>query len=191
MSIKQNAGVRLPDSIKNGCATLLLLLFIGLGCPSSSLYGVNRTEPETITYYLYIAAFAENFITIPTSSVSSGIISSKYFAGKAPIYDMNNRKAGTCSASFLCMQSQDQEGIFTDISNYLSADNGLIVTWFTPTTPINLALDSLINSMVTECTVIATTKVGVSPLFGQTFNLIVSSDGERIYFKFTRIETIF
>ena len=86
---------------------------------------------------------------------------------------------------------QTADGIYTDISNYLSAANGLIVTWFTPTTLINLELDSIINSMVTECTVVATTKVGFAPFFGQTFNLIVSSDGEKIYFQFTRIGTIF
>ena len=147
--------------------------------------------PETITYYLYIADFAESFIEIPTSNVSvdSPTIASSYLAGRAPIYDVNNIQVGTCSASFLSMQTAD--GIFTDISNYLSADNGLIVTWFTPTTLINLELDSIINSMVTECTVVATTKVGFSPFFGQTFDLIVSSDGEKIYFQFSRIGTIF
>ena len=135
--------------------------------------------------------FINSFIEIPTSNVSGGssTIASTYLAGRAPIYDGNNRKVGTCSASFLSMQTAD--GIFTDISNYLSADNGLIVTWFTPTTLINLELDSIINSMVTECTVVATTKVGFSPFFGQTFDLIVSSDGAKIYFQFSRIGTIF
>jgi len=67
----------------------------------------------------------------------------------------------------------------------------LIVTWFTPTTLINLELDTIINSMVTDCTVVATTKVGVNPFFNQTFNLIVSSRGGRIYFQFTRTGMIF
>jgi hypothetical protein len=119
----------------------------------------------------------------------SSTIDSSYIAGRAPIYDVNNRKVGTCSASFLSMQTPD--GIFTDISNYISADNGLIVTWFTPTTLINLELDSIINSMITECTVVSTTKVGFAPYFGQTFNLIVSSDGGKIYFQFSRTGTIF
>lgn len=191
MLIKQGIGLRLLNSIKNGYATLLLLLFIGLACHSRPLHGANRTEPTTITYYLYIADFANSFIQIPTSNVSgdSTTIASSYLAGRAPIYNADNLKAGTCSASFLSMQTDD--GIFTDISNYLSADNGLIVTWFTPTTLINLELDSIINSMVTECTVTATTKVGFAPLFGQTFDLIVSSDSEKIYFQFTRIGTIF
>lgn len=191
MLIKQSMGLRLPNFIKNIYSTLLLLLFAHLACHSHPLYSVNRTEPETITYYLYITDFAESFIQIPTSNVSvdSSTISSEYLAGRAPIYDVNNMKVGTCSASFLCMQNED--GIYTDISNYLSAANGLIVTWFTPTKLINLELDSIINSMVTECTVTATTKVGLAPLFGQTFDLIVSSDSEKIYFQFSRIGTIF
>ncbi len=191
MLIKQDAGLRLLNSFKNGYSTILLLLFVGLACHSQSLYGINYNEPETITYYLNIADFAESFIEIPTSNVSvdSSTIASSYLAGRASIYDVNNIKVGTCSASFLSMQTED--GIYTDISNYLSADNGLIVTWFTPTTLINLELDSIIHSMVTECTVVVTTKVGFAPLFGQTFNLIVSSDGGKIYFQFSRIGTIF
>lgn len=149
---------------------------------------INR-QPQV--YYLYISDFAESFIEIPTSNVSSGspTISSKYLAGRAPLYNQANQKVGTCSASFLCMQNAD--GIFTDISNYISVDNGLIVTWFTPTTLINLELDSIIHSMVTECIVLASTKVGFNPFYGQTFNLVVSSDDQRIYFQFTRTGTIF
>ena len=64
---------------------------------------------------------------------------------------------------------------------------GLIVTWFTPTTLINLELDSVIHSMVTECIVTVTTKIGFSPFYGKTYNLVVSSDDGKIYFKFTRI----
>ncbi len=188
MSIKQNAVLGLLNSIKKRYVELLLLIFTGLAC---SLYGANHTEPSTFTYYLNIDDFADSFIEIPTSNLSmtSPIISSSYLAGKAPIYDANNLKVGTCSASFLSMETTDE--IFTDISNYLSSDDGLIVTWFTPTTLINLELDSIINSMVTECTVVVTTKVGFAPLFGQTFNLVVSSDGVKIYFQFTRIGTIF
>ncbi len=177
---------------KNGYVALFLLLFIGLACHSHTLYGVSRTEPETMSYYLYIADFAESFIEIPTSNVSgsSPTIASSYLAGRAPVYNSaDNTKVGTCSASFLSMQNAD--GIYTDISNYFSVANGLIVTWFTPTTLLNLELDSLINSMVTECTVLASTKVGFAPFYGQTFSLIVSSDGEKIHFQFTRIGTIF
>jgi hypothetical protein len=142
-------------------------------------------------YYLNIADFAESFIEIPTSnvSVSSPTISSTYLAGRAPLYNTNNEKVGTCSASFLCMQTAD--GIFNDISNYISVDNGLIVTWFTPTTLINLELDSIIHSMVTECMVVANTKVGFNPFYGQSFSLIVSSDNDKIYFNFTRTGMVF
>lgn len=153
--------------------------------------GALIAENKTFTYYLYISDFADSFIEIPTSNVSgdSTTISSKYLAGRAAIYNEANVKDGTCSASFLCMQNAD--GIYTDISNFISVDNGLIVTWFTPTTLINLELDSIIHSMVTECLVEATTKVGVNPFYGQTFSLVVSSDDEKIYFKFTRTGTIF
>ncbi len=188
--IKHGAGLRLFNSIKNICRPFLLL-FIGLACYSHPLYGAKRTEPTTITYYLYVADFANSFIEIPTSNVSvdSSTIASSYLAGRAPIYNVNNIKVGTCSASFLNMQNAD--GIYTDISNYLSSDDGLIVTWFTPTKLINLELDSIVNSMVTECQVVAATKVGFAPFYGQTFNLIVSSDSEKIYFKFSRTGTIF
>jgi hypothetical protein len=165
----------------------LLVLFIGLAvCNSHFLYGAKIAMPNTITYYLNVADFAKSFIKIPTSNISaqSSTIASSYLAGRAPIYDLNNRQSGTCSASFLNMKSKD--GIFTDISNYLSADSGLIVTWFTPTKLINLELDSIIHGMVTECIVTVTTKVGFSVFYGQTFTLVVSSKNGRIYFEFTR-----
>lgn len=173
--------------------TLLLLLYIGFVCRSQNLCGneSNSTQFSQQTYYLYISDFALSFIEIPTSNVSpeGSTIASEYLAGRAAIYNMNNEKAGTCSASFLCIQNAD--GIYTDISNYISVDNGLIVSWFTPTTLINLELDTIINSMVTECIVEASTKIGINPFYGQTFSLIVSSDGEKIYFEFTRTGTIF
>lgn len=147
--------------------------------------------PKTLTYYLYVADFVESFINIPTSNATtpSSTLSSKYLAGRAPLYNTNNEKAGTCSASFLCMKNAD--GIYTDISNYITVNNGLIVTWFTPTKLVNLELDSIIHSMVTECIVTASTKVGVNPFYGQTFNLVVSSDDEKIFFEFTRTGTVF
>src|SRR5580693_98516 len=98
MLIKKGAGLRLPNSIKNGYAALLLLLFFALASHSHPLYGVNRAEPKTITYYLYVADFAESFIEIPTSAITfpSSTIDSSYLAGRAPIYDVNNRMVGTC-----------------------------------------------------------------------------------------------
>jgi hypothetical protein len=140
-----------------------------------------------LTYYLNTADFIESFIEIPTTNVlvDSTTISSTYLAGRAAVFNEQNEKVGTCSASFLCMQNAD--GIFTDISNYLSIDNGLIVSWFTPTTLINLELDSIIHSMVTECIVIASTKIGFNPFYGDKFNMIVSSDDAKIYFELTKI----
>lgn len=142
---------------------------------------------KKLVYYLNVEDFISSFIEIPTSNVllDSSIISSKYLAGRAAIYNEHGVKVGTCSASFLCMQNED--GIYTDISNYLSVDNGLIVSWFTPTTLINLELDSIIHSMVTECIVLASTKIGFNPFYGKTFNMIVSSDDAKIYFKLTQI----
>lgn len=147
----------------------------------------GQKKYKNLTYYLYVSDFINSFIEIPTSNVSgdSSTLSSTYLAGRAPIYNSQNVKFGTCSASFLCMQ--DGTGIFTDISNYLAVDNGLIVTWFTPTTLINLELDSIVHSMVTECIVVASTKVGFNPFYGKTFNMVVSSDNEKIYFKLSKI----
>ena len=209
MLIKHDNGIRKFDCILRKYITLFLLLCVGFVSHAHSLHG-NDSVPigtcknfemskksgaaqlnkQPLTYYLYIADFADSFIEIPTSNVSSGgsTISSKYLAGRAAIYN-NNAKVGTCSASFLCMQNED--GIYTDIANFISVDSGLVITWFTPTKLINLELDSIIHSMVTECIVVASTKVGFNPFYGQTFNLIVSSDDEKIYFEFTRTGTIF
>lgn len=142
---------------------------------------------KKLSYYLYTEDFIKSFIEIPTSNVlvDSSTISSKYLAGRAAIYNAQNEKVGTCSASFLCMQNGD--GIYTDISNYLSVDNGLIVSWLTPTTLINLELDSIIHSMVTECIVVASTKIGFNPFYGKKFNMIVSSDDKKIYFNLSEI----
>ncbi len=143
---------------------------------------------KNLSYYLYVDDFINSFIQIPTSNVSSDstTISSEYLAGRAAVYNVHNQKVGICSASFLCMQNEN--GIFTDIANYLSIDNGLIVTWFTPTTLINLELDSIVHSMVTECIVIASTKVGFNPFYGEKFNMVVSSDSGKIYFKLKEIK---
>lgn len=142
---------------------------------------------KTLSYFLYTADFINSFIQIPTSNLlpDSTTISSMYLAGRAPIYNWKNENVGTCSASFLCMQNQD--GIFTDISNYLSVNNGLIVSWFTPTTLLNLELDTIVHSMVTQCIVTASTKIGFNPFYGKKFNMVVSSDNEKIYFDLNKI----
>lgn len=143
---------------------------------------------KELVYYIFVEDFANSFIEIPTSNVAvdSTTISSKYLAGRAAVYNKKNLKVGTCSASFLCMQNAD--GIYTDISNYLSVDNGLVISWLTPTTLINLELDSIIHSMVTECLVVAYTKIGFNPFYGKTFNMVVSSDDQKIYFKLRKVK---
>ena len=175
----------MQDNIKN-YLRLFLFVMIGLSYDSpiygngliqnhiykNSNFNFNQPDRETITYYLYIDDFIQIFIEIPTSNVSGGgsTISSKYLAGRAPLYHQQ-QKVGTCSASFLCMQNA--EGIYTDISNYISVDSGLIVSWLTPVTLINLDLDTIVHSMVTECMVTASTLIGFNPFYGQTFNLIL------------------
>src|SRR6266550_2571452 len=149
---------------------------------------------EPLTYFLKVTDFIESLIEIPARPIRNPHIhnsttDSKYLAGIANIYipgdDQNS--VGRCSASFLCFKNDER--FYTDISNYISVDNGLIVSWLTPTTLINLELDSIINGMVTECIVVASTKIGVNPFFGGTFNLVVSSQmsGQQVQFEFTNI----
>jgi hypothetical protein len=195
MLTKQIARTKELNFIKKIKTALFLFIFINFIFHSHAIYcndfNFTQSNKEILTYYLSIADFAQSFIEIPTSNVSgdSSTISSMYLAGRSAIYNNDNKKVGTCSASFLCMQNED--GIYTDISNFISVDNGLIVSWFTPTALVNLELDTIINSMVTECMVEASTKIGVNPYYGQTFSLIVSSDDGKIYFEFTRTGTIF
>jgi hypothetical protein len=148
---------------------------------------------EPMTYFLNVTDFINSLIEIPAKPIQGHHIhnsttDSKYFAGIANIYMPDNQNSvGRCSASFLCFKNDQR--FYTDISNYISVDNGLIVSWFTPTTLIDLELDSIINSMVTECIVVAATKIGPNPFYGETFNLVVSSQmsGQQIQFDFTNI----
>ncbi len=162
----------------------ILLLFLLLCAPA---FSANCKHKE-LSYYLNVDDFVSSFIEIPTSNVlqDSTTLSSTYLAGRASLYNSLNQKVGTCSASFLCMQNND--GIFNDIANYISVDNGLIITWFTPTTLLNLELDTIVHSMVTECIVEATTKVGFNPFYGKKFNMVVSSDSGKIYFDLREIK---
>lgn len=165
--------------------TVIFSIFLAL----APLCAEEEATPKgtQLGYYLFISDFIQSFIEIPTSNVSgsSSTTSSRYLAGRAPLYNGLNEKVGTCSASFLCMQNQD--GIYNDISNYISVADGLVITWFTPTKLLNLELDSIVNSMVTECIVLASTEVGFNPYYGKKFNMIVSSDGQKIHFTLTKI----
>ena len=147
---------------------------------------------EPMTYFLKVTDFINSLIEIPAKPIRNRHIhnsttDSKYLAGVTNIYvpGDDEHSVGRCSASFLCYKNNHR--FYTDISNYLSVDNGLIVSWLTPTTLINLELDTVINGMVTECIVVAATKIGPNPFYGETFNLEVSSDGQQIQFQFTRI----
>jgi len=154
------------------------------------------TAPSAVamTYFLKVREFIEGLIEIPATPIPphfpnpprNRTTDAKYLAGIANIYVPGVRAPfGRCSASFLCYKNNHR--FYTDISNYLSVDNGLIVSWFTPTTLIDLELDNIINGMVTECIVVAATKIGPNPFYGETFNLCVSSDTEQIQFVFTNI----
>src|SRR6266446_6951844 len=142
-----------------------------------------------MTYFLKVREFIESLIEIPATPIPpfpnsrNSTTDSKYLAGIANIYVPGVRgSVGRCSASFLCFKNNHR--FYTDISNYISVNNGLIVSWFTPTTLINLEVDSIINGMVTECIVVAATKIGPNPFYGETFNLVVSSQmsGQQIKF---------
>lgn len=191
MLIKQSIGVRPGHSIQKSYFSLFLFLCMGFLSLSHTLYGKESRQftSQTLVYYLNIHEFAESFIEITTDPFTMESSPSTYLAGIAKLYNQSNEIVGVCSASFLSMQIDGI--IYTDISNYISVGNGLIVTWFTPTTLFNLEEDSIKNSMVTECMVTASTKVGINPFYGQTFSLIVSSQDGRIYFEFTRTGMIF
>ena len=155
------------------------------------------TNGESMTYFLKVKEFIESLIEIPATPIPpppphfpnfhNSTTDSKYLAGIANIYipGDNQNSVGRCSASFLCFKNNHR--FYTDISNFISVNNGLIVSWLTPTTLINLELDSIINGMVTECIVVASTKIGPNPFYGETFNLVVSSDGQQIQFEFSNI----
>lgn len=177
-------------SAKITCRAFLVVLCLLM--TQVSLYGANVSSNKTFTYQLSVNEFVSSFIEIPTSTITAPTTttSSKYLAGRAYIYDEHNQRVGNCSASFLCIKNSDNI-IYNDISNYLSTDSGLIVSWFTPTTLANLELDTIVNSMVTECLVTVNTKIGASIFYGQNYELVVSSDGSTIYFQFTRIGNIF
>ena len=148
--------------------------------------------PSRFSVFLKMQDFVEALCTIPTIPSFPGVttnppvtVSTLYAFGRAPLYDsVTQRMCGTCSATFLCQNTSD---IFVDISNYIALDNGLIVSWFTPDNPADLAADTIVNGMVTQVLVQAATKVGSNPYYGATFNLTVSSANGRISFDFQQL----
>jgi hypothetical protein len=133
-------------------------------------------------YYLNIDEFVNNLVDIPVT-VSSNIASA-YFASRAPIYQVGSTTSiGVCSASFLCINNGDN--VFVDISNYININNGLIVSWFTPTTVEALELDQIIYAMITQAIVRVVTRIG-SPndFYRRTYSLTVTSNGPKIFFLF-------
>ncbi len=142
-------------------------------------------------YYILVSEFLSSLIQIPTSNVSteSTTTDSLYIAGKSNAYDVDGKLCGNCSATFICINNGL---IYTDISNFLTIDNGLIISWLTPTVVANLAYDSIVNGMVTECIVSANTKINKNPFYGKTYNMIVSTEktdiGDKVWFKLKEIK---
>lgn len=163
----------------------LVIASVALALCNSKRSKCCTSSEKCFAYYLSISDFISSFIEIPTENVSvdtGTTIASSYLVGRAPLYDAaNDLKVGTCSASFLNQQTAD--GIFTDIGNFIQTDAGFIITWWTPTKLLNLALDELINGLVTTAIVKVTTKVGASAYFGKTYLMNVSSDGTYVHFQ--------
>lgn len=179
--------------------------------PPAAAQATTDAPTAMPTYFLNVGDFIRSLVQIPVAPVNfskfgihpppeNTTTATQYLAGIANMYSMDDPTAGPvgrCSASFLCFQvpspdpTHPQPRTYTDIANFISLDNGLIVSWFTPAFLADLALDSVINGMVTECIVVASTKIGVNPFYGETFNLKVSSvpvpGGLQIQFTFTNI----
>ena len=136
------------------------------------------------TFYLVTSDLIDSLIQVPTSNVSgtSSTIASSYLAGTAPVFNSSNVQVGTYSGSFLSLQTAD--GISTSASSVLSSNTGVNASWISPTTLADLQLETIVGSVVAESRVTVSTRVGASPLFGKPFNLVVSSDATRIYFRF-------
>ena len=155
------------------------------GATGAAGAAAGGTTGPAVTYHLVIADFENSFVQIPTSNVSGGssTLASSYFAGTAPIYDANNTKVGEESATFVSIMNND--GVFSSISNNLSTNDGLGVSWSTPAKPVDLQLDSIVNSMASENMVSSSVKIGSSTTFGQKYDLAVSADSTNVYFQFT------
>jgi hypothetical protein len=146
---------------------------------------LNQEFP-TLTYYLLTEDFIKNIIKVESAPLNPNneITDSLYIYGNTKLYNEDDISVGICSASFMC--SKNAKFSYTDITNYISLDNGLIVSWLTPSFVVNLEVDNIINGLVTECIVKCTTKIGDSSFFyGKTANLKVSTSRGKIVFTFT------
>uniref|UniRef100_A0A6C0D1N9 Uncharacterized protein n=1 Tax=viral metagenome TaxID=1070528 RepID=A0A6C0D1N9_9ZZZZ len=134
-------------------------------------------------YYLDVEEFVTNLVELPVISIT-GAPPSASIAARAPLYKVGSTTPiGTCSASFLCLN--DGENVFVDISNFINIENGLIVSWFTPTTIQALELDQIIYAMITQAIVRVSTKIGnPNNFFSRTYSLTVTTNGPKIFFLF-------
>jgi hypothetical protein len=172
------------QAIKN--ATLISQISANTQASLINTSYLNKTT-TTLYYYLNISEFIQSLVEVSTSLLPTTTTTTDalYIYGRAPIYTNDSSDSiGICSASFMCSKKSDTD-IYTDITNYISVGNGLVVSWLTPARPANLELDSIVNSMVTECIVSANTKIGQNPFYGETFNLVVTSSNGKIGFLFT------
>ena len=195
---RQQAYARCPNVTRRQMLTAFATAGVALAQGPMVAPVMAQARPEALPatrplkYFLKVSDFIKSLVEISATPIEfknaqNTTTATQYLAGVAKIYipGDDRRSVGRCSASFLCFKNDER--IYTDISNFISVNNGLIVSWFTPTTLINLELDSIINSMVTECIVVASTKIGVNPFYGKTFNLKVSSTGKQVHFEFTNI----
>jgi hypothetical protein len=158
----------------------------GAAGPRGAKGAPDATTPSTDggTYYIDNAVLDGSFVEVPTSNTVFNVttLSSSYIVGSAPLLDGSGTQVGTYTATFLSLQTAS--GITTDITNYLSTDAGLVVTWTTQAAPSNLAFSTIAESLATDNTVTALTKVGSSAYFGKTYNLVVSEGGPGAEFHF-------
>lgn len=154
---------------------------------SYDTYWAPPPMPATMdggTYHLEIADLINSLIEIPTSNVSvnSSTIASSDLAGSTSLLDENGNNIGTFAVTFLSIQSA--QGITSTIENHIVTTDGLIVNWPTLAAPANLNLPTLMASIATENIVTDTTRSGSSVFFGRSFDLLVTTDGSKITFRF-------
>lgn len=171
--------------LKELIAFILVLILIFLILDIIRLVDIALRYCTPICYSLSVKEFIENTSDIAVTP-NDGNVTSSYFGGVTPLYDIYGQPIGNCSATFYTFNTGD--GYYTIIQNNIATDDGLILTWTTPTKLANLEADSVFNGMVTECLVKCTTKIGRSDkYYGRNYNMIVSSDSGKIVFSLREI----